>query len=90
MATLSDQLSWIIFCNRCGLVLYRAQTKSEHGLYFPLGRRFLNQLTIPCLCCDCLRVFIGLTGAGAIGKTLAFFQIQNIGNNSRVNKSRII
>ena len=70
MATLSDQLSWIIFCNRCGLVLYRAQTKSEHGLYFPLGRRFLNQLTIPCLCCDCLRVFIELTGAGAIGKTL--------------------
>ena len=44
MATLSDQLSWIIFCNRCGLVLYRAQTKSEHGLYFPLGRRFLNAI----------------------------------------------
>ena len=37
-----------------------------------------------------LRVFIELTGAGAIGKALAFFQIQNMGNNSRVNKSRII
>ena len=48
MATLSNQLSWIIFCNRCGLVLYRAQTKSEHGLYFPLGRRFLNgQAQVP-------------------------------------------
>ena len=51
VATLSDQLSWIIFCNRCGLVLYRAQTKSEHGLYFPLGRRFLNAInnTMPLL-----------------------------------------
>ena len=51
MATLSDQLSWIIFCNRCGLVLYRAHTKSEHGLYFPLGRRFLNAInnTMPLL-----------------------------------------
>ena len=48
MVTLSDQLSWIIFC---GLVLYRAQTKSEHGLYFPLGRRFLNVInnTMPLL-----------------------------------------
>ena len=51
VATLSDQLRWIIFCNRCGLVLYRAQTKSEHGLYFPLGRRFLNTInnTMPLL-----------------------------------------
>ena len=51
VATLSDQLSWIIFCNRCGLVLYRAQTKSEHGLYFPLGRRFLIAInnTMPLL-----------------------------------------
>ena len=78
MATLSDQLIWIIFCNRCGLVLYRAQTKSDHGLYFPLGRRFLNANNIQCLCCDCLRVFIESTGAGAIGKALEFFHIQNI------------
>ena len=35
-------------------------------------------------------MFIELTGAGAIGKELAFFQIQNMGNNSRVNKSRIV
>ena len=35
-------------------------------------------------------MFIELTGTGAIGKALAFFQIQNIGNNSLVNKSRII
>ena len=51
VATLSDQLRWIIFCNRCGLVLYRAQTKSEHGLYFPLSRRFLNAInnTMPLL-----------------------------------------
>ena len=49
VATLSGQLSWITFCNRCGLVLY--QTKSEHGLYFPLGRWFLNPInnTIPVL-----------------------------------------
>ena len=50
----------------------------------------LMQLTIQCLCCDCLRLFIDLAGAGTIGKALEFFQIQNIGNNSRVNKSRII
>ena len=37
-----------------------------------------------------LRKFIELTGAGAIAKALAFFQIQNMGNNSCVNKSRII
>ena len=42
VATLSDQLSWIIFCNRCGLVLYRALTNSEHGLYFPLGRKMFD------------------------------------------------
>ena len=34
----------VIFCNRCGLVLY--QTKSKHGLYFPLDRRFLNQIKV--------------------------------------------
>ena len=118
VATFSDQLIWIIFCNRCGLVLYRAQTKSEHGLYFPLGRRFLNAInnTMPLLSTGAgtkyrkqltrqqvkdhpvqnfhrdlssLRVFIELTGAGAIGKALAFFKIQNIRNNFRVNKSRI-
>ena len=45
MATLSDQLSWIIFCNRWGLVLYRAQTKSEQGRYFPLGRKMFDKTT---------------------------------------------
>ena len=35
-------------------------------------------------------VFIELAGAGAIGNALAFFQILNIEDNSRVNKSRII
>ena len=101
--------------------------KVNMGFIFPSAASSLMQLTIPCLCCDCLRVFIEptgagtkdrkqltrqqvkdhpvqnfhrdlsslrvfieLTGAGAIGKALAFFQIQNIGNNSRVNKSRII
>ena len=43
--TLSDQLSWIIFCNRCGPVLYRVQTKSEHGRYFPLGRKMFDNTT---------------------------------------------
>ena len=90
MATLSDQLSWIIFCNRCGLVLYRAQRKVNMGFIFLSSAGSLMQLTIQCLCCDCLKVFIELTGAGAIGKGRVFFQIQNIGNNSRVNKSRII
>ena len=51
----------------------------------------LIQLTIQSLCSDCLRVFIELAGAGAIGKALAFFQILNIDTkHSRVNKSRII
>ena len=45
VATLSDQLSWIIFCNRCGLVLYHAQTKSENGRYFPLGRKMFDNTT---------------------------------------------
>ena len=40
-----DQLRWIIFCNRCGLVPYRAQTKSEHGRYFPLGRKMFDNTT---------------------------------------------
>ena len=101
--------------------------KVNMGFIFLSAAGSLMQLTIQCLCCDCLRVFIEstgagtkyrkqlrrqqvkdhpvqnfhrdlsslrvfieLTGAGAIGKALAFFQIQNIGNNSRVNKSRII
>ena len=96
------------------------------GFIFLSAAGSLMQLTIQCLCCDCLRVFnestgagtkyrkqltrqqvkdhpvqnfhrdlsslrvfIELTGAGAICKALAFFQIQNIRNNSRVNKSRI-
>ena len=42
VATLSDQLGRIIFCNRCGLVLYRSQTNSEHGLYFPVGRKMFD------------------------------------------------
>ena len=50
----------------------------------------LIQLTIQCLCGDCLRLFIDLAGAGATGKALAFFQMLNVGNNSRVNKSKII
>ena len=45
MATLNDQLSWKIFCNRWGLVLYRAQTKSEQGRYFPLGRKMFDKTT---------------------------------------------
>ena len=50
----------------------------------------LIQLTIQCLCGDRLRVFIDLAGAGALGKALAFIQILKIGNNSRVNMSKII
>ena len=57
---------------------------------FLLAAGSLMQLTIQCLCGDCLRVFIELTGAGVIGDALAFFQILNIGNNLRVNKSRVI
>ena len=37
-----------------------------------------------------LAAFVELTGAGAIGKALSFFQILNIGKNSRVGKSNII
>ena len=101
--------------------------KVNMGFIFLSAAGSLMQLTIQCLCCDCLRVFIESTGAGtkdrkqltrqqvrdhpvqnfhrdlsslrvfieltgarAIGKALAFFQIQNIRNNSRVNKSGIV
>ena len=37
-----------------------------------------------------LAAFVELAGAGAIGKALSFFQILNIGKNSRVDKSKII
>ena len=50
----------------------------------------LMQFTIQCLCCDCLKVFIKLAGAGAIRNALAFFQVLNMEDNSRVNKSRNI
>ena len=34
VATLSYQLSWIMFCNRYRFTLYRAQRKSEHVFHF--------------------------------------------------------
>ena len=34
VATLSYQLSWIMFCNRYRFTLYRAQRKSEHLFHF--------------------------------------------------------
>ena len=37
-----------------------------------------------------LAAFVELAGAGATGKALSFFQILNIGKNSRVDKSKII
>ena len=64
--------------------------KVSMNFIFLLAACSLMQFTIQCLCCDCLKVFIELAGAGAIGNALAFFQILNIEDNSRVNKSRII
>ena len=37
-----------------------------------------------------LAAFVELAGAGTIGRALSFFQILNIGKNSRVDKSKII
>ena len=41
--------------------------KVNMGFIFLTAAGSLIQLTIQCLCCDCLKVFIELTGAGAIG-----------------------
>ena len=42
LATLSYQLSWILFCNRYRFALYRAQRKSKHAFHFPLGSQFVK------------------------------------------------
>ena len=34
VATLSYQLSWIMFCDRYRFALYHAQRKSEHAFHF--------------------------------------------------------
>ena len=42
VATLSYQLSWILFCNRYRFALYRAQRKSKHAFHFPHGSQFVE------------------------------------------------
>ena len=46
VATLSHQLSWILFCNRYRFALYRAQRKSiKHAFHFPLGSQFVKPVS---------------------------------------------
>ena len=45
VATLSYQLSWILFCNRYRFALYRAQRKSKHAFHFPLGSQFVKPVS---------------------------------------------
>ena len=85
LAILRGQLSWILFCNHYGLVLY--QTKCERGLYFLLGRRFLNPIN-NAFVVIVKKVFIELAGAGPIGKERAIFQRPNIGNKNMNSISR--
>ena len=42
VATLSYQLSWIMFCSWYRFAPYRAQRKSEHAFNFPVGNHVVK------------------------------------------------
>ena len=45
LATLSYQLSWILFCNRYRFALYPAKRKSKHAFHISLGSQFVKPVS---------------------------------------------